>query len=186
MGAARDWVVMNSSLTTEPETSAPQIPQPVPPEPIVEEPVSSTVPGAFRDGDAMILEGGYMPPKDVCIKSGRPATRSRVVALRNPRNPITWFGRRPKLEVGLCRKHYENHSVAVALTWSLLGLGAVLLLVGIVTFSPLSGLLGLVLAGISGFFRAHSPITSPDASEDFATVYGVAENILNQLPPYED
>ena len=39
-----------------------------------------------------------------------------AVALRHPRQPSTWFGARPVLEMGLCRKHRDDRSVAVALS----------------------------------------------------------------------
>ncbi|MDF1825025.1 MAG: hypothetical protein P1U68_10310 [Verrucomicrobiales bacterium] len=125
-------------------------------------------------------------PTDICLKSGRPATNQIVVSLRNPRNPLTWFGKRPEIEIGLCRKHYENHSVAVALTWSLFGVGMILLVVSVLTFSYFSILVGLVTIGVSGIFRAASPVTSADATEDFATVEGVSEKVLDLFPSYED
>lgn len=109
-----------------------------------------------------------------------------MVSLRNPRNPLTWFGKRPRIEVGLCRKHFENHSVAVALTWSVFAVGLILLIVSVLTVSLFSGLIGLTAVGISGIFRAASPVTSPDACDGYATVYGVSEKVLAELPGYEE
>lgn len=99
---------------------------------------------------------------------------------------MTWFGKRPEIEVGLCRKHYENHSVAAALTWSVFGVGMILLVVSALTMSFFSVVVAMIAIGVSGIFRAASPITSPDATEDFATIYGVSEKIPADLPGYEE
>ncbi len=174
-----------------PTISAPQPPThpaivPVPPEPVHEDPQAPLAPRISRNGAALILEGNPALPLGVCIKSGRPATSVIKASLRNPKNPRTWFGRRPVVEVGLCRKHYENHSVALALTWSVFAVGSILLLVSVLTMSLFSVIIGLLAVGVSGIFRAASPIHSPDASDDYATVYGVADFVLDQYPSYEE
>lgn len=175
---------MNSPTAASPQPPTQPSIVPVPPEPHHEEPASE--PLISRSGDTLILEGNPMLPTDVCIKSGRPATNLIKASLRNPKNPMTWFGKRPTVQVGLCRKHYENHSVAVALTWSLFGVGLILLVVGAITLSFFSVIVGMVVAGISGMFRAASPISSPDATEDYATVYGVTESVLALYPNFEE
>jgi hypothetical protein len=160
---------------------------PVPPEPSHhEEAPIPPEPRISRSGDALILEGLAALPLDLCIKSGRPATNVIKASLRDPRHPMTWFGKRPEIEVGLCRKHYENHSVAAALTWSVFGVGMILLVVSALTMSFFSVVVAMIAIGISGIFRAASPITSPDATEDFATIYGVSEKIPADLPGYEE
>ena len=177
---------MNSSPVSAPQPPAPYNIEPVPPEPAYEEPPQEILPRISRNGDSLILEGNPAIPTDLCLKSGRPATNTLTVSLRNPRNPMTWFGKRPKIEIGLCRKHYENHSVALALTWSLMAVGAILLVVSVLTFSFLSALVGLAAIGISGIFRAASPVTLVDATDSFATIDGVAEPVLSQFPSYEE
>lgn len=177
---------MSSSTVSAPQSPASPAIAPVPPEPVHEEPQNSTEPRISRNGDALILEGSPVLPLDICIKSGRPATNVIKASLRDPKNPKTWFGKQPLLEVGLCRKHHENHSVAVALTWSVFAVGSILLVVSVLTLSFLSVIIGLAAVGVSGIFRAASPINSPDATESYATVYGVSESILSQYPNYEE
>ncbi len=94
---------------------------------------------------------------------------------------MTWFGKRPRLEVGLSRKHFDNHNVAVALTWSVLAVGAIVLVTGVLSFSIITAVFGLVAMGVAGLFRACSPVTSPDATEKYATVSGAGAAYLKHL-----
>lgn len=137
---------------------------------------------SYRRGRFLIVLNGASLPCRLCIKSGRPAVKTVEIALRNPTNPLTWFGKRPRLEVGLSRKHLDNHRVAVALTWSVLGLGALMVITGAVTRSPVTILAGSFAMAISGLFRALSPVTSSSASADYLEVAGAGEAFLKQLP----
>lgn len=177
---------MNKS-TPRPLTAQPAgIIVPVPPEPVTEHHGHAQVPAPlvtfYRSGNHLVIEHGASIPTEWCIKSGRPAYRVIEVSLRNPANPMTWFGSRPVIEVGICRKHYENHSVAVTLTWSVLALGFILLAVGILAAGMVSAMLGVIAIAGSGFFRATSPVTSPDATDLRATVFGAGEGYLRRLP----
>lgn len=143
--------------------SAPPHLQPVPPEPHAE-----VVAGFEESLEALsyctgkqifVPEGGYLSTES-CIKCGKPSRHIDLAKLRSPSDPRTWFGKRPEMNVGLCRKHHENHIVAVALTWSILIVGAVLLLAGIFSMSLVSIVVGLFAMGVSGIFRATSPVTS--------------------------
>ncbi|MEX2581355.1 MAG: hypothetical protein WD342_20025 [Verrucomicrobiales bacterium] len=96
-------------------------------------------------------------------------------------NPLTWFGKCPRIDVGLCRRHHENHLVAVTLSWSLLGLGLLLLAAGAMTTSLLSCLVGLAAVIAAGLFRASSPVRSADAREDYATIAGTGESYRQRL-----
>lgn len=127
------------------------------------------------------MEHGATIPTDSCVKCGRSAKREILTELRSPFNPLTWFGKRPRIEVGLCRRHHENHLVAVALTWSLLGLGLLLFVAGVVTKSLVSCLFGLAAMAFSGLFRATSPVTSSDACEEGATIAGTGKSYRQQL-----
>jgi len=160
--------------------------QPVPPEP-AETPFDNELqtpqglPRFYRDGKFVVVEYGAAIPTRTCIKCGRPAKREVSTGLRQPSNPVTWFGKRPNLDVGLCRKHHENHAVAVALTWSILGVGVLLLVAGALTSSLVSCLLGVIAIVACGVFRASTPVTSEDASDDHATVAGAGEAYRKQL-----
>ncbi len=157
---------------------------PVPPEPVSEHHARVPAPVVifYRSGNHLVIEHGAAIPTEWCIKSGRPAFKVIEVSLRDPANPKTWFGSRPLIEVGLCRKHYEDHSVAVTLTWSVLALGFILLAVGILAAGIVSAILGVIAIAGSGFFRATSPVTSPDATDLRATVFGAGEGYLKRLP----
>jgi len=160
--------------------------EPVPPEP---SPILEVVPPAaeplmvsYRRGRSLVIENGAPIPTEFCIKSGRPAVKTVEISLRNPANPMTWFGKRPRLEVGLSRKHLDNHNVAVALTWSVLAVGAVVLVAGVLSFSIITAFVGLIATGVAGLFRACSPVTSPDATAEYATISGAGEAYLKHLP----
>ncbi len=157
---------------------------PVPPEPAMEHQTQMPAPAMkfYRSGNHLVIEHQASLPTEWCIKSGRPAWKVIGVSLRNPADPRTWFGARPVIKVGLCRKHYENHTVAVALTWSVLALGFILLAVGVLAAGMVSAILGLISIAVSGFFRATSPVTSPDATDLRATVFGAGEGYLKHLP----
>ena len=84
--------------------------------------------------------------------------------------------------MGLCRRHSEDHTVATALTWSVLSVGGLLIAVGLITFSPLTLILGLAAAGFSGWFRATSPASARIVSDRRTIVQGAGENYLRIIP----
>jgi len=137
---------------------------------------------SYRNGKDLVIENGASIPTDFCIKSGRPAVKTLEISLRCPAKPATWFGKRPRLSVGLCRKHLDNHHVSVALTWSVLAVGAIVFVTGVLSFSVITAAVGLLAIGISGLFRATSPVTSRDATEEYATVDGAGAAYLKHLP----
>ena len=160
--------------------------QPVPPEPTETEfdqelQYPQFQPRCHKEGKYVIVENGATIPVHACVKCGRPAKTAVSTGLRQPSNPLTWFGKRPRMDVGLCKQHHENHSVAVALTWSFVGVGAILVVAGALTLSIASIVLGLVAITVSGIFRASSPVTSADATEDHASIAGTCESYRKQL-----
>ena len=157
--------------------------QPVPPDP---ELAAESAPYCYKSGKCVVIENGASLPTEFCIKTGKKAYKTVEVSLRNPANPRTWFGKQKMVEVGLCRKHLENHVVAVALTWSTLAVGALVFIAGILTLSFISCLVGLVAMGVSGIFRAMSPVTSKDATENFATIEGACPSYLKMLSDASD
>jgi hypothetical protein len=61
---------------------------------------------------------------------------------------------------------------------------------GLATMSWLTIAVGVIAMGISGVFRATSPLTSPDATEERATVIGASPAYLKSFkeapgPPVE-
>lgn len=162
-----------------------QLPQPVPPEDRPDpggERVALGVPRAYRDGNKLVIENDPALPARVCIKSGRPAAREIEVTLRDPKNPMTWFGKRPTIIVGLTRREYDNHRVAITLTWATLSVGGLLLVAGLFTAELATIIVGLLAMAGAGVFRATSPVTSPDAREGGATIHGACQEYLNQFP----
>jgi hypothetical protein len=160
--------------------------EPVPPEPApfieVVPPATEPLMVSYRSGRYLIIENGASIPTDFCIKSGRPAVKTLEISLRCPAKPATWFGKRQRLEVGLCRKHLDNHYVSVALTWSVLAVGGLVLVTGVLSLSVITAVVGLFAMGISGLFRAMSPVTSSDATEEYATIEGAGAAYLKHLP----
>lgn len=136
---------------------------------------------SYRRGRSLIVLNGASIPREYCIKSGRPVVKTLEISLRNPANPMTWFGKHFRLEVGLSQKHLDNHRVAVALTWSVLSIGTLLTITGVVTLSPITAVVGLLAMAVSGLFRALSPVTSRSTSADYLVVEGVGESFLEHL-----
>ncbi|NLT69692.1 MAG: hypothetical protein GXX91_03230 [Verrucomicrobiaceae bacterium] len=145
-------------------------------------PAAAPYMASYRKGRSLIVLNGASLPCEYCIKTGRPAVKTVEIALRNPANPLTWFGRRPRLEVGLSRKPLDNHRVAVALTWSVLAIGGLMLVTGIASRSLFAAGIGGVAMAVSGLFRALSPVTSRSASPDYLEVDGAGEAFLKHLP----
>ena len=171
---------MSTSAAPETRTYASHL-QPVPPDPELLAMAEKVVPSCYRVGDKIVVENGGNPPVEYCIKSGRPARKVVSTSLRNPLNPTTWFGKCPRIEIGLSRKQYDSYLVARALTWSFLGIGLVILLAGIVSLSWVSCFVGLLATGISGVFRATSPVTSRNATEEYADIQGASASFLKHL-----
>ncbi len=167
-------------MTPEPGSVAPPVPPhhliPVPPDP---ELIPPPAPVVYRCGGLLVVEDGAALPQHLCVRCGFAAQKSWTVHPRNPRDPRTWFGHRDGLEVGLCRKHREDHTVAVASTWSMLTLGLFLTTVGAVTLSVATILVGLFAAALSGIFRAGSPLSLVKAD-------GVKRVLAGSRPRYLD
>lgn len=137
-----------------------------------------------RDGKLFVSEGAPLPT-DICICSGRRAAKVVDVPLRNPSNPRTWFGRRPVLTVGLSKKHRENQLIAHTLTWSLLVTGVVLFATGAITLNFVLVAAGLLAALGCGYFRARSPIWSPESEAEPIEVAGAGEKFRERFPEWE-
>jgi hypothetical protein len=138
-------------------------------------------PSILIENDRVILENGAQLPTNYCVKSGKPAFCVVRKALRDPRNPFTWFGGRPRIEVGLSKKHRENRLVALALTWSVFGMGVVMIIAGLVLLDGIKGGIGLFLVLISGVFRATSPIWAARVDEDYIEIRGTGQLFRDRL-----
>ncbi|MEM7601460.1 MAG: hypothetical protein AAF357_08605, partial [Verrucomicrobiota bacterium] len=104
-------------------------------------------------------------PCEICICSGKPAIGSYSKALRNIKSPLSWYLPRPTIQIGLSKKCSEARLVAHTLTYSLLALGLILVIVGIITFSVGTALIGLLAAALSGAFRARESIQGVDRGD---------------------
>ena len=139
------------------------------------------LPCAYRDGMRLVIENEARIPTRICIKSGRPTYSELTIRLRQPRSPRTWFGKAPSIEVGLSRRHYDNHNVAVTLTWSVLAVGLIVFVAGILSLSPLTIAVGAVSAAGAGIFRASSPVTLAHAEENKIVIDGCSRRFLDQV-----
>lgn len=142
----------------------------------------SATPLIFRTGGELVLENGAVLPSGSCVKCGRPSAVVLSCGLRDRRRPRSWFGARPRIMAGLCRKHREDHAIAVALTWSMLGVSVVLLVSGILTANLVTLVLAVVVSACSGFFRAGSPFSAPVAEENRVVLVGAGETYLKKIP----
>ena len=68
-----------------------------------------------------------------------------------------------------------------ALTWSFLSIGALLVVVGALTFSWVSILVGLLAMGGAGWFRAASPVVATLVTETRIVLAGAGAAFLKQL-----
>ncbi|MCB1232884.1 MAG: hypothetical protein KDN19_21750 [Verrucomicrobiae bacterium] len=134
----------------------------------------------FR-GSTLVLENGAVLPSECCVKCGRPATKVIRKKLRKPTNPMTWFGKRETIDVGLCKKHHESRLIALALTWSCLVVGVGIFVFGLISLEFVSCFIGLLFAGISGVFRACYPCCLKSLSEDALEIGGVGEGCRTVL-----
>ncbi len=133
------------------------------------------------DGEALVLEHGAVLPQECCVKCGRPAKKTIRKQLRNPTNPLTWFGKREQMELGLCRKHHENRMIALALTWSCLVIGVAVLVGGAINLDPVLTGIGAIFAGVSGVFRACYPCRLKESDEEKLVIGGVGEGCRSVL-----
>lgn len=152
----------------------------------VGEEIASALPAMFCSDGEIVLENGAVLPVEFCVKCGRPASLGVSCFLRDRKQPRTWFGNRPRIEAGLCRKHREDHAIAVALTWSMLGVAGVLVVSGILTSNLVTLVLAGVVAAISGAFRAGSPFSAPVVTESRVVLSGAGEAFLRKLPVFPE
>lgn len=151
---------------------------PVPPDPELAPPPAPVV---YRCGSLLVIEDGAELPQELCVRCGHAALKSWTLHPRNPRNPRTWFGRRESVLAGLCRKHREDHTVAIAATWSMLVLGVLLLVVGTVTLSVATIIVGVFAAALAGIFRAGSMLTLVKGDEKKVVLAGSKPAFLKQF-----
>ncbi len=139
----------------------------------------------FREGDDVFLEQGAEADTHLCIKCSHPSKKIVNKALRNPKNPGTWFGGCRRIEIGLCKKHAENYAVAKALTFSLLGLGIIFVGIGAATSGIPLMVAGAVCCSACGVFRARVPVSSPNGKDEYSIIHGVGEAFKATLPEFQ-
>ena len=143
--------------------------------------VQSTDNAYSKDGGLHVPENASVPT-EICVRCGRPSVKVINKAIRKPLNPLTWYTRQTSVEIGLCRKHVDDRRVGVALTFSLLVLGFVFLVAGIISFSIGMIVFGLVAAIVSGYFRARIPVYRSKPEGWVLRIEGAGEGFLEQLP----
>lgn len=136
----------------------------------------------YRQDGKLFIHPNAELPNQVCMKCGKRARHQVTKALRNPYNPLTWFGGQPKVVVGLCRKHREDFMIAKTLTFSILGIGLILAGVGIATTSIGTIVVGALAILSCGVFRAKVPIWSPDAKGDTIEIVGAGPRFQKLFP----
>ncbi|MDF1816211.1 MAG: hypothetical protein P1V20_28685 [Verrucomicrobiales bacterium] len=128
----------------------------------------------YRSGKDLVLANGAVLPDNACIKTGKAPQRVLAVSLRNPLKPSTWFTHTPKTMVGLSKAALETYRITQAISFSLTGLGLVMIPVGVFSgFTTAAFGLLLCLAGL--VIRAMFPVWSVSQSEEIKTIKGCGE-----------
>jgi hypothetical protein len=135
-----------------------------------QEPVSQ-LPMFRHKGRVYISEGAELPPA-ICVNCGKPSVKAVRKALRNPFNPFTWIGPKLRVRVGLCKEHNESFNIVRALAFSLLGIGVIILIVGILNHGIPSIVFGLITILLCGLFRSLKPVRSPNTQVEPIEIRG--------------
>lgn len=134
-----------------------------------------------QNGRLYITEGAELPAA-VCISCGKPSVKVVNKALRNPYNPTTWIGSKPRVRVGLCHQHKESFMIMRALAFSLLGVGLAIFVVGVVTLAIGSIAIGLVTMFLCGLLRSLKPVWSPNARLEPMEICGAGKPFRDIYP----
>jgi hypothetical protein len=158
---------------------------PLPPVSPEDREIPSLYPLVFQKDGTLFAATSAALTDDLCICCGRPSKKDINKALRNPWNPLTWFGGQLREEVGLCKQHLEGYYVALALTYSLLVLGILMIGAGIfsTSLSPIG--FGVLAVLVCGVFRAKVPIWSPNNKIEPIELRGVGKKYRSLFPEYE-
>lgn len=139
-------------------------------------------PQVYRMGDLLYLEEGAVLPTERCICCGKKSVKTVTKYLRTPANPKTWFGKTKKVEFGVCREHKESCAMGTALTYSALMVGILILVVGAISLSIVTILVGLLAMAVSGVFRARMPIYTANPSVEPVEIKGHSAAYLDLVP----
>lgn len=145
-----------------------------------QEPVSQ-LPMFQHKGKLYISEGAELPSA-ICINCGRPSVQVVRKALRNPYNPMTWLGPKPRIEVGLCKHHRESFMIMRALAFSMLAVGLLIMISGLVKFSIASIVFGVVTLILCGIFQSLKPIWSPNTRVEPMEIAGTGKQFRAIYP----
>ncbi|NNE92423.1 MAG: hypothetical protein HKN23_12310 [Verrucomicrobiales bacterium] len=148
----------------------------------------------YADGESICIENQGSLPLDRCILTNEPSEVCHRIPLRDAENPGTWWGKRPRLRVGLTRESLKRLRHGALLTWSSLTIGASIWGVGV--FGTLNNMApsislpfysaGSLLVLISGWFRAKASVSAPRVSREFAVINGAHPNYLEQFDQYHE
>ena len=145
-----------------------------------QEPVSQ-LPMFRHKGRLYISEGAELPPA-ICVNCGKPSVKAVRKALRNPFNPLTWIGPKPRVWVGLCKEHNESFNIIRALAFSLLSIGLIILFVGIKNQGIGSIVFGLITILLCGLFRSLKPVWSPNTRVEPLEIRGTGKPFRSIYP----
>ncbi|MEO0413501.1 MAG: hypothetical protein AAF226_00960 [Verrucomicrobiota bacterium] len=138
-------------------------------------------PTVYQEGRKMISCYQGKPHLDQCIMTGGDAHKVVLTPLRHPFNPGTWWGKRPKLRVGLSKRALFMCRLMETMSWlSLLG-GGMAVGFAIYTLEPLLYVLGAGLTIISGALRSRFPVFSWTVTKRRAEISGAHKEFLNRL-----
>jgi hypothetical protein len=146
--------------------------------------------GAWRDGDLLVIHRDVRLP-DVCLKTGRPATRRLAVKLTWDEHLWSLRKQSLQLEVPLCDRRYDW---ATRLRWLLVALGiAALAVLGVFIpsmdpwpshYSAVTIFAGAVTAVtlLLCSVMLGEPVAVRRARGDYVWLAGAGQRFLEQLP----
>ena len=139
----------------------------------------------WRHDRVLYLPDGARLPTDTCIHCGHKAVKVISKSIRNPWNPATWFSRQTIVDIGLCKKHKDDNNVGKALTYSVLSIGVIIFITGVVTVGIVTLIIGLLAIVVSGIFRARTLIYTSNTNVEPLPIKGAAASYLEQFPSFE-
>ncbi|MDA7598376.1 hypothetical protein N8813_05575 [bacterium] len=149
-------------------------------------PLCPESPYIYSDNGSICIENQAPIPVSKCIITNEPANQTVRIALRDPKNSSTWWGKRPHLTVGLTNSVAKKIRQGVMMTWATIGLGIASIASGVIAnlieINPIFALscywFGALLVLFAGFFRANASISAPVVGRSFTTITGAHPEYL--------
>lgn len=149
------------------------------------QPISQTE-NLYIDRGFLFVENMAKLPLERCIKTNAPTHKVVRVHLRNPFQPLTWWGERSrKLTIGLSKSSLQKQQLFHCLSWLLVGLSAAILVTS-PFFNSWLLLLAPVLFVLGSMLRSAAPVWAVVAERKVTVIGGIAPAFGRKFDQYED